>query len=253
MRLHFLELLWFSTYAELRAERSRSYLGLAWWLVEPALMMAAFWLVFDRILGSGGPGYLPFLLIGLVVWQWFKSSVVHAGQAIWMNLALIHQVRMPVLIFPLVNLLADAIKFAVVFALLLVVLWLAGYPPKPAWLSLPPLLLCIGLCGIGGGLLLAALMPLLPDLRFVVEQLLTVLMFLSGVVFALERVPAAYAHWLTWNPVLVLLDALRGVLLHGQWPEAAVLLRVAVVAVALASAGVAAVLRLAPRYPKLAA
>jgi len=57
MRLHFLELLWFSTYAELRAERSRSYLGLLWWLVEPALMMAAFWLVFDRILGNGGPGY----------------------------------------------------------------------------------------------------------------------------------------------------------------------------------------------------
>jgi len=253
MRLHFLELLWFSTYAELRAERSRSYLGLAWWLVEPALMMAAFWLVFDRILDSGGPGYLPFLLIGLVVWQWFKSSVVHAGQAIWMNLALIHQVRMPVLIFPLVNLLADAIKFAVVFVLLLAVLWLAGYPPNLAYLSLPPLLLCIGLCGIGGGLLLAALMPLLPDLRFVVEQLLTVLMFLSGVVFALQRVPAAYAHWLSWNPVLVLVDALRGVLLHGRWPDAAAMLPVALVAVALALAGVTAVLRLAPRYPKLAA
>ena len=253
MRLHFLELLWFSTYAELRAERSRSYLGLLWWLVEPALMMAAFWLVFDRILGSGGPGYLPFLLIGLVVWQWFKSSVVHAGQAIWMNLALIHQVRMPVLIFPLVNLLADAIKFGVVFVLLLVVLWLAGYPPNPAYLSLLPLLFCIGLCAVGGGLLLAALMPLLPDLRFVVEQLLTVLMFLSGVVFALQRVPAAFVQWLAWNPVLVLLDALRGVLLQGQWPDAAALLRVAVMAAALALAGVAAVLRLAPRYPKLAA
>ncbi|WP_257387120.1 ABC transporter permease [Tahibacter caeni] len=253
MRLHFLELLWFSTYAELRAERSRSYLGLLWWLVEPALMMAAFWLVFDRILGSGGPGYLPFLLIGLVVWQWFKSSVVHAGQAIWMNLVLIHQVRVPVLIFPFVHLLADAIKFAVVFVVLLAVLWLAGYPPNPAYLSLPLLLSCIGLCAVGGGLLLAALMPLLPDLRFVVEQLLAVLMFLSGIVFAFERVPAAYAPWLAWNPVLVLVDALRGVLLHGRWPDPAALLRVAVIAVALALAGVAAVRRLAARYPKLAA
>lgn len=253
MRLHFFELVWFSTYAELRAERSRSYLGLAWWLVEPALMMAAFWLVFDRILGTGGPGYLPFLLIGLVVWQWLKSSVVHAGQAIWMNLALIHQVRMPVLVFPFVNLLADAIKFGVVFVLLLVVLWLAGYPPNAAYLSLPPLLLCMALCAIGGGLLLAALMPLLPDLRFVVEQLLTVLMFLSGVVFALERVPAPYAEWLTWNPVLMLLDAMRGVLLHGRWPDGMALLRVAASALALAALGIFCVQRLAPRYPKIAA
>ncbi len=252
MRLHFFELVWFSTYAELRAERSRSYLGLAWWLVEPALMMAAFWLVFDRILGTGGPGYLPFLLIGLVVWQWFKSSVMHAGQAIWQNLGLIHQVRMPVLVFPFVHLLADAIKFGVVFVLLLAVLWLAGYPPNMAYLSLVPLLLCMALCGIGGGLLLAALMPLLPDLRFVVEQLLTVLMFLSGVVFALERVPAPYAEWLAWNPVLMLLDALRGVLLHGRWPDWFALLRVSANALALAALGVICVQRLAPRYPKIA-
>jgi len=252
MRLHFFELVWFSTYAELRAERARSYLGLAWWLVEPALMMAAFWLVFDRILGTGGPGYLPFLLIGLVVWQWFKSSVMHAGQAIWQNLALIHQVRMPVLVFPFVHLLADAIKFGVVFVLLLAVLWLAGYPPNAAYLSLVPLLLCMALCGIGGGLLLAALMPLLPDLRFVVEQLLTVLMFLSGVVFALERVPAPYAEWLAWNPVLMLLDALRGVLLQGRWPDWIALLRVSANALALAAIGVVCVQRLAPRYPKIA-
>lgn len=252
MRLHFLELVWFSTYAELRAERSRSYLGLAWWLVEPALMMAAFWLVFDRILGTGGPGYLPFLLIGLVVWQWLKSSVVHAGQAIWQNLALIHQVRMPVLVFPFVHFLADAIKFGAVFVLLLAVLWFAGYPPNAAYLSLPPLLLCMALCAVGGGLLLAALMPLLPDLRFVVEQLLTVLMFLSGVVFALERVPAPYAEWLAWNPVLMLLDALRGVLLHGRWPDWMALLRVAASALALAAVGVVCVQRLAPRYPKIA-
>lgn len=252
MRLHFLELVWFSTYAELRAERSRSYLGLLWWLVEPALMMAAFWLVFDRILGTGGPGYVPFLLVGLVVWQWMKSSVVHAGHAIWMNLALVRQVRLPVLLFPLVALLADGIKFGVVFVLLLAVLWASGYPPNLAYLSLPLLLAGMAVCAAGGGLLLAALMPLLPDLRFVIEQVLTVLMFLSGVVFALERVPAPLADWLAWNPVLVLLDALRGVLLHGAWPNWSALARIALPLLALGALGLYGVQRLAPRYPKIA-
>ncbi|TDR42477.1 lipopolysaccharide transport system permease protein [Tahibacter aquaticus] len=253
MRLHFLELVWFSTYAELRAERSRSYLGLLWWLVEPALMMVAFWLVFDRILGTGGPGYLPFLLIGLVIWQWLKSSIVHAGHAIWMNLALVRQVRLPVLLFPLVALLTDSIKFGVVFLLLLAVLWLAGYPPNAAYLSLPLLLLGIGTCAAGCGLLLAALMPLLPDLRFVIEQLLTVLMFLSGVVFALQRVPQPYADWLAWNPVMVLLDAVRGVLLQGAWPDGSALVRIALPLLALAMAGLLGLRWLAPRYPKIAA
>jgi lipopolysaccharide transport system permease protein len=253
MRLHFFELVWFSTYAELRAERSRSYLGLVWWLVEPALMMAAFWLVFERILGTGGPGYLSFLLVGLVVWQWLKSSIVHAGQAIWMNLALIHQVRVPVLVFPLVNLLADALKFGVVFALLLPVLWVGGHAPSAAYASLPLLLAGLALCAVGGGLLLAAVMPLLPDLRFVVEQLLSVLMFLSGVVFALQRVPAPYADWLAWNPVWVLLEALRGVLLRGDWPDWSAIVRVSAPALVLAVLGLFCVQCLAARYPKIAA
>ena len=54
MRQHLIELVLFSTYAELRAEAARSYLGLLWWVLEPALMMGAFYLVFDVILKSAG-------------------------------------------------------------------------------------------------------------------------------------------------------------------------------------------------------
>lgn len=50
MRLHVLELTLFSTYAELRAERARSYLGLLWWLLEPAMQMATYYLVFNVVL-----------------------------------------------------------------------------------------------------------------------------------------------------------------------------------------------------------
>src|SRR5690606_30654712 len=81
MHRNLIELILFSTHAELRAERSRSYLGLIWWIAEPAMMMAAFWLVFDVILNTGGPDYLPFLLVGLTFWQWMKSCITHGGYA----------------------------------------------------------------------------------------------------------------------------------------------------------------------------
>jgi lipopolysaccharide transport system permease protein len=65
MRLHWLELVLFSTYAELRAERARSYLGFLWWIIEPAMNMATYYLVFAVVLKTGQPDYVPFLLIGL--------------------------------------------------------------------------------------------------------------------------------------------------------------------------------------------
>jgi lipopolysaccharide transport system permease protein len=126
MRLHLLELILFSTYAELRAERARSYLGLLWWVIEPAMNMATFYLVFAVIFKTGSPDYVPFLLIGLTLWQWFKSCISHGGYSIWQQLPLIRQVKLPLQVFPSVQILTDTVKFLCILVLLLIVLWCAG-------------------------------------------------------------------------------------------------------------------------------
>ncbi len=252
MPLHLLELILFSTYAELRAERSRSYLGLVWWIAEPAMMMAAFWLVFDVILKSGGPDYLPFLLVGLTIWQWLKSCITNGGYAIWGNLGLIRQARLPVLVFPLAQMLADTIKFLCIFVLLLVILWCMGYPPNITYLALPLLFLVTLLFSVGASFLVAAFVPFIPDLRFIIEQILTVVMFLSGVVFALDAVPSPLREVIALNPVATLLDGVRAILLKAHWPDWWALLKVGAISALVCATGIACVLRFSPRYPKLA-
>ena len=253
MRQHLIELILFSTYAELRAERSRSYLGLIWWVLDPALMMATFWLVFGVIMHSGGPDYVPQLLVGLTLWQWMKSCMTHGGYAIWSNLGLVRQVRVPPLVFPLVAMLSDTVKFFYIFALLLVILWSAGFPPNIAYFALPPVFVAVFLFGAGVGFVIAAVVPLLPDLRFVIEQLLTVLMFLSGVVFSLASVPSPLREIMALNPVAVIMDAARGILMHGRWPDWISLAKVSAISLGVCLIGAFVVARLAPRYPKLAA
>jgi lipopolysaccharide transport system permease protein len=252
MRQHLIELVLFSTYAELRAERARSYLGLIWWVLEPALMMGTFWLVFDVIMKSGGPGYLPSLLIGLTLWQWMKSCMTHGGYAIWSNLGLVRQVHLPPLVFPIVAMLSDTVKFFYIFALLVVILWIAGYPPNMAYLALPPLFVAVLLFAAGVGFVIAAVVPLLPDLRFVIEQVLTVVMFLSGVVFSLGNVPSPLREIMALNPVAVIMDASRGILMRGEWPNWVGLGKVTLISIAACLIGATVVARLAPRYPKLA-
>ena len=253
MRQHLFDLVLFSTYAELRAERARSYLGLIWWVAEPAMMMAASWLVFEVIFKTGGPDYIAFLLIGLTVWQWMKACITHAGYSIWTNLAMVRQARLPILMFPLVQILADTVKFFFIFALLLVILWATGYPPNQAYLALVPLFACILLASAGTGFVLAAIVPLVPDLRFVIEQVLTVVMFMSGVVFSLGDVPPPLSTLMAYNPVMVVMDDTRDILMYGLWPNWVGLWKVAVISIGALFVGMAFVRRLAPRYPKLAA
>ncbi len=251
MRLHYLELIFFSTYAELRAERSRSYLGLIWWILEPAMNMAVYYLVFGVILRLPQPDYIPFLLVGLTLWQWFKSCVSHAGYAIWNQLALIRQVKISAQVFPAVQVFADTVKFIFILILLVVLLWCSGYKPTLAYFALIPVLLIELVFAAGAGYIVAALMPLAPDLRFIIEQMLTVLMWLSGVVVAFDTMPAAMHYWLAFNPVAQLVMAGRGILMYGQWPDWMALGRVGLVSVALFAFGSFLISRLTPRYVKL--
>lgn len=253
MRQHLIELVLFSTYAELRAERARSYLGLAWWVLDPAMQMAVWWLLIDVILGAGGPDYLPSLLIGVTLWQWMKSCMIHGGYAIWSNLNLIRQVDLPPLVFPVVAMLSDTVKFSYIFAVLLVILWICGYPPNWAYFGLLPLFVATLLLSAGVGFVIAAFVPLLPDLRFVIEQVLTVVMYLSGVVFMLSNVPPPLRDVLALNPIAVIMDAARGVLMHGLWPNWVGLAKASLISLVACGFGTWVVARLAPRYPKLAA
>jgi lipopolysaccharide transport system permease protein len=251
MHLHLLELILFSTYAELRAERARSYLGLLWWVIEPAMNMATFYLVFAVIFKTGGPDYVAFLLIGLTLWQWFKSCISHGGYSIWQQLPLIRQVKLPLQVFPSVQILTDTVKFLCILALLLIVLWCAGYPPNITYLALLPVLLVEMIFVAAATYVVAAVVPLVPDLRFVIEQVLQVVMFLSGVVFSLDGLPPSLRYWFSLNPIAELVDAGRGILIHAQWPNWFALGRVAVISLALYALGSYLITRLTPRYVKL--
>ena len=162
------------------------------------------------------------------------------------------QVKLPVQVFPSVQILADTVKFIFILVLLLAILWSSGYPPNMTYLALIPVLLVELVFAAGAAYVVAAVVPLVPDLRFVIEQFLTVVMFLSGVVFPLTSVPLEMRGWFELNPIAVLIDAGRGILMYARWPDWTALGRVALISLALYALGSFLIARLTPRYVKLA-
>ena len=250
--MRFLELLWFSAYAELKAESARSYLGFVWWLLEPAMFMAVFYVAFGVLMGMGDPHYIPFLIIGLTLWQWFKSCISHGGYAIWLNIPMMRQVRLPILLFPLTVVVSDTIKFMFVFAVLLLILWAMGYGPWYGYIALPLVFGVLLLLAMAGAMVAAAIVPFVPDIRFVIENALMAMMFVSGVVFSLESLSEPYRSWVALNPLIGVLESARDILMRGQWPDWMLLAKAAVGSLLLLVVAIAVIHRLAPRYPKLA-
>ncbi|MDM8569536.1 ABC transporter permease, partial [Thiotrichales bacterium HSG1] len=212
--LRYSELIVYKTYADLRAETERTYLGFLWWVFEPILYMSVFYVFFGLLLKQGTPDYVPFLLVGLTAWQWLKSCLSHGAETILGASGLMQHVFLPKVIFPIILVLTDTVKFLFILVLLFIFLWWYGYSVNITYLALPIVLLIQLLFTMALVFFLAAVVPFLPDLRFVVENILLALFFMSGVMIRSDIVPEAYQHYYYSNPIVILIESYRDILMY---------------------------------------
>lgn len=181
--------------------------------------LAVYYTVFEILLKRGGEDFGLFLIVGIVHWLWFSKSIMNASQSITAGRGLILQLPLHTIIFPIAELMRDLFKQLIVAAVLLVTLLAAGATPTHYWLCYPLIILVQFMLILPCASLIAALQPFLPDLRVIVPACLQLGMFLSGVFFTKESIPLDYRWLLNLNPVYLLLEAYRDVLIRAQVPD----------------------------------
>ncbi len=233
----------------LKADSATYYLGTLWWVLEPLLYLTAFYVVFGLVMERGGPGYVGFLLAGLVFFRWFSVSVTMASNSIISNSRLINQIYLPKIIFPLVQICCGGLRFGVVLSLFLPFIWFYTGTISMAWWGLPLLMLVQLTLIVGAGFMLAFLIPIYPDLRKIVENLMMLMFYMSGVFFDISRAPEAVQKWLYLNPMAVLLEQYRGVFIYSQFPDVGALAWPMAFSLALFAYGSWALVRYDRKFP----
>ena len=233
MKRHYTNLIFHRAYIELKTEAVQNYIGVLWWVLEPLMYMCAFYIVFEIFLERGGPGFVGFLLCGLVFFRWFDGTTKNAGNSIMNNGALIRQIYLPKLIFPLTAVVSGTMRFCFILSLLLVFLCFYTEGPQLIWLSLPALLIVQFTMIAGLGTLFAVFVPIYPDLRKFIDNGMLLMFYMSGVFFDTSKLSEEAQRWLNLNPMAVLIQQYRQVLLHGQTPDWHSLATVFAVAAAL--------------------
>ena len=214
-----MELIWTRAIFNLRSEVHRNYLSYGWWVLEPLLHMVVYYLVFGLLLQRGGENYPIFLLTGLIPWMWFSKAVSSSSGSILVGQSLMLQVGLPPIVFPLVSLLKATIKQLPVFVLLLVFVWLQGYSPGTHWWALLPVISVQALLTIAFACVVAAVIPFVRDLSYLVPTGLTFLMFMSGIFYDYRMISAEWQNLFLLNPVAFLLKCYREILIDGTLPD----------------------------------
>ena len=251
LSLRTLELVWVKASLNLRSEASIPYLSYAWWIIEPVLQMAIYYLVFAYLLKQGGHDYVPFLLTGLIPWIWFGRSVSHAQGSIIQGKYLMNQVHIPKIFFPLTFILQDAIKQIIVFILLLIFLVLYGYEFSFGLLWVIPVILVQFLLILAFALTVSVIVPFVRDFSFVIETGLQIMMFCSGIFFNYKSIPAMETKIFFINPMAIILSSYREILMYNNVPNIKLLSCVVVLSLMMISVALYAFKKLEFIFPRV--
>ncbi len=107
---------------ELRRKYQGSALGVAWYVVNPLVLMGAYYLMFGVVFKvAEHEDYPLFLIVGLVVWIFFSQSLLSAAPALLDQGSLIRKARFPRETIPAAVVTVQAVTFLSVLAVVAVV------------------------------------------------------------------------------------------------------------------------------------
>jgi len=215
----YLHLVIYKAIAGLRADAARNYLSFAWWVLEPVIGMAVYYVVFGLVMQRGTKDFVPFLLIGLVAWQWTDNTIKQSAGSILQGARLMSQVDIPKGFFPSVSIVMVALKWTIVFSILLVFLAIYGMDITITYSALPLVMLAQFLMSISISYLVGSIIPFLPDLRYLIDAFLRFTFFLSGVFYPAALVPERYQTYFYLNPMVSIIESYRKILMYNQWPD----------------------------------
>lgn len=229
------------TRRELQARFAGSAGGVLWAWMQPALSIAAYFVVFDLVfamrMGDNAPADRvgTFLVVGMLAWMSFSDAVQRAMASLVEAGALLQKNPLPPALFPARAVLASALVYAPLQLLLTVAYW-PQHQGAPAVLAMLPLVLAQVLLAWLLGYLLAVLTAALRDVAQLAGFALSVGVFAAPVLFPLTLFPERWRFLLWLNPMTPWVLSYQAVLLQGQWPPAQAVLAMALWLLALALA-----------------
>jgi lipopolysaccharide transport system permease protein len=233
-------LLYFLTWRDIKVRYKQTFLGIAWVVLQPFLMMVVFSIFFGMLVKvpSDGIPYPVFTFCALAPWQLVANAFTDAGNSLTVNQNLLTKVYFPRIIIPLAAVFARLIDFGCAVLILIGLMFYYHITPRAAILTLPVFVLFAICIGVGAGLWVAALSIKYRDVRHMIPFITQLWFFLSPIAYPASVVPTDWRFLYAINPMVGVIEGFRWALLgKGEVPGVTLIVSF-VVAVLLFGGGV---------------
>ena len=208
---HYRDLLVFLAWRDIAVRYRQTIAGVAWALLQPAMTMILFTIIFGRLahMDGGGMPYPLLVLAGLIPWQLFSAALTGSGDSLVANAGLISKVYFPRIIIPMAAVSVAIVNALVSLALLAVLMPVYGVWPTWRLVALPLLLMLTALIALGAGLVVSAMGVRYRDIRFVLPFVVQCGFFAAPVGYSTLVVPEHWRMVFALNPMVGVMEGFR--------------------------------------------
>jgi ABC-type polysaccharide/polyol phosphate export permease len=209
---------------EVKARYKQSILGYFWVILNPLAQMLVMSFAFSVILRipTNAAAHIPysiFLFIALLPWNLFSTSLIASANSLVFSNSLLTKVYFPRSILVLSAIASKILDF--IFALSILLIFMIAYkiPVTYSILWVIPIFFIQQIFTVGLSLFFAAANLLYRDIQYLLTLLLTLWFYATPVIYPADIIPSQYKILFQLNPMAVIVNAYRQVILGGGEPK----------------------------------
>jgi ABC-type polysaccharide/polyol phosphate export permease len=204
----------------------RSFLGVAWTMLNPLGMMLVWTIAFSQFFRAGDlPSYPAYVLSGLLAWNFFSQTTTASMVNLVWGGGLLNRIYIPRTSFAIAAIGTGLVNISLSMVPLIGVMFATGLKLHWSILFTPISVLIIAGFALGVGLLLSTLAVYFPDIAEMYAIVIMAWMFLTPVMYPVTILPEGYRIFLTLlNPMYHFVTLFRIPIYFGRLPTAPELL-----------------------------
>ncbi|HFK5507374.1 ABC transporter permease [Elizabethkingia anophelis] len=193
----------------------QTILGPIWFFVNPIFTTVIYTLVFGNIAGisTNGAPKVAFYLSGVVMWNYFSTSLTQTSTVFTVNAPIFGKVYFPRLIMPLAIVVSNLMQFGIQFLLFLVIVIYYTFQgqihPNVFVLLTPILVVLMAAFALGVGMIFSSMTTKYKDMTMLLTFGIQLFMYATPVIYPLSTINDEYKYLVELNPLTAIIENFR--------------------------------------------
>jgi len=196
----------------------RSVLGVLWSLLNPLFTMIILTMVFSTIFQSDIPNFPIYIFSGQLIYNFYSEATSGAMNSVLSGATIIKKLYVPKYIFPISKILSATINLGFSFIAFMLVFMVLRTPFHSTMLLIPVPIFYVFIFSKGVGMILSALAVFFRDITHLYGVVVTMLFFLTPIMYPVSILPPQIFHLIHLNPLFHYVEYFRDLTLNGTVP-----------------------------------